>query len=63
MSLFIGGLAFEGQDAAYDTQVKLGVIAGSLISAVLGVALLLVGASPTPRPRADDDGVPPPPSY
>ena len=63
MSLFIGGLAFEGQDAAYDTRVKLGVIAGSLISAVLGVALLLIGASPIPRPRADDDGVPPPPSY
>jgi Na+:H+ antiporter, NhaA family len=40
MSLFIGGLAFAGQDAAYETQVKLGVLGGSLIAGVLGVALL-----------------------
>ncbi len=44
MSLFIGGLAFEGQ-AGYETEVKIGVIGGSLIAAVVGVALLLV------RPR------------
>ena len=38
MSLFIGGLAFadEGRQAA----VKLGVLAGSLLSALAGVALL-----------------------
>ena len=36
MSLFIGGLAFEGQDAAFEQHVKLGVLAGSLVSAVLG---------------------------
>ncbi len=41
MSLFIGGLAFAGHDAGYDTQVKLGVIGGSLIAGLLGVALLL----------------------
>jgi Na+:H+ antiporter, NhaA family len=41
MSLFIGSLAFEGQDAAYDTQVKLGVLGGSLLAALLGSALLL----------------------
>jgi Na+:H+ antiporter, NhaA family len=40
MSLFIGGLAFEGQAAAYETQVKLGVLCGSLVAAVLGSALL-----------------------
>jgi len=40
MSLFIGGLAFEGRDAAYETQVKLGVLTGSLIAALAGVALL-----------------------
>jgi NhaA family Na+:H+ antiporter len=44
MSLFIGTLAFEGQAAAFETQLKLGVLAGSLISAVAGVALLLVAA-------------------
>jgi NhaA family Na+:H+ antiporter len=43
MSLFIGGLAFDGQDPRYEVQVKLGVLAGSLVSALLGVALLLAG--------------------
>ncbi len=41
MSLFIGGLAFAGQDPAYDTQVKLGVLGGSLISGALGTLILL----------------------
>lgn len=41
MSLFIGGLAFAGQDPAYETQVKLGVLGGSLIAGLLGSALLL----------------------
>ena len=39
MSLFIGGLAFAGDAGAID-QVKIGVLAGSLLSALLGVALL-----------------------
>ncbi len=39
MSLFIGGLAFVGDAAAID-QVKIGVLAGSALSAVLGAALL-----------------------
>jgi len=42
MSLFIGNLAFE-DPTAFD-QVRVGVLAGSLVSAVLAVALLL--ASP-----------------
>jgi NhaA family Na+:H+ antiporter len=46
MSLFIGGLAFVGQDPAYETQVKLGVLGGSLIAGLIGVALLL-SAAPT----------------
>ena len=41
MSLFIGSLAFEGMDPRYETQVKLGVLGGSLIAAACGVALLL----------------------
>jgi NhaA family Na+:H+ antiporter len=45
MSLFIGGLAFAGQDPGYETQVKIGVLGGSLISGLLGVALLLGGRS------------------
>ena len=60
MSLFIGGLAFEGAGAAFETQVKLGVIGGSLISAVAGVGLLLAGGSSSRRPRRADasDGHP-----
>jgi Na+:H+ antiporter, NhaA family len=41
MSLFIGALAFEGQGADYPTQVKLGVLCGSLLSALLGSVVLL----------------------
>jgi Na+:H+ antiporter, NhaA family len=40
MSLFIGGLAFEGQGPQWETQVKLGVLAGSLIAAALGSVVL-----------------------
>ena len=43
MSLFIGGLAFTDQGAGYEMQVKLGVLGGSAIAGVLGVALLLGG--------------------
>lgn len=41
MSLFIGALAFQGQGGDYDTQVKLGVLGGSLLSGLLGTAMLL----------------------
>ncbi len=41
MSLFIGALAFEGQAAAYATQVKLGVLVGSVVAGVLGSVLLM----------------------
>lgn len=45
MSLFIGGLAFEGQGAAFDTQLKLGVLGGSVLAALLGVTLMLKSAT------------------
>jgi NhaA family Na+:H+ antiporter len=38
MSLFIGGLAFD--DAAHGVQVRIGVLAGSILAAVVGAALL-----------------------
>ena len=50
MSLFIGGLAFAGQDPIYGTEVKLGVLGGSLIAGVLGSMLLLLRAG---RPLAE----------
>ncbi|WP_374943679.1 Na+/H+ antiporter NhaA [Sphingomonas sp.] len=40
MSLFIGGLAFPGDPALAD-EVKVGVLAGSLLSAIAGVLVLL----------------------
>ena len=46
MSLFIGSLAFESESAAYLVQVKLGVLVGSLFSAVLG-SILIARAQPS----------------
>ena len=46
MSLFIGGLAFEGQGAGYETQLKIGVLGGSLLAGVLGSLMLLRGGKP-----------------
>ena len=45
MSLFIGGLAFA--DPQHETAVKLGVLAGSALSGLVGAAILLLA-----RPRA-----------
>ncbi|MEJ2374362.1 MAG: Na+/H+ antiporter NhaA [Pseudolabrys sp.] len=45
MSLFIGSLAFEGLDPGYETLLKLGVLAGSLISGILGTLILWRGSS------------------
>ena len=45
MSLFIGNLAFVDPDRI--ETVKLGVITGSLISGVLGYAVLRLASSPS----------------
>jgi len=42
MSLFIGTLAFEGLPAEYLTQVKLGVLLGSIFSALLAAGILMM---------------------
>ena len=42
MSLFIGGLAFDGLDAVYESKLKIGVLAGSIIAALAGSAILVV---------------------
>jgi NhaA family Na+:H+ antiporter len=41
ISLFFGSLAFDGADPSLASQVKIGVIMGSLICATLAVLLLL----------------------
>ena len=45
MSLFIGALAFEGLDPSYETQLKFGVLAGSLIAGTLGTLVLWRGSA------------------
>jgi NhaA family Na+:H+ antiporter len=47
MSLFIGTLAFG--DPAHHAQVRLGVLAGSLLSAVVGYAALRLAPRPSTR--------------
>jgi NhaA family Na+:H+ antiporter len=49
MSLFIGTLAFTLAAAPYETQVKLGVLLGSLLSAVLATVLFLTSPANTQR--------------
>ena len=41
MSLFIGGLAFDGLGTAFEAKLKLGVLAGSLVAGLLGAAILI----------------------
>jgi NhaA family Na+:H+ antiporter len=45
MSFYLGGLAFGHDAALAQTQVRLGVIAGSLASAIAGAALLWLARS------------------
>jgi Na+:H+ antiporter, NhaA family len=42
MSLFIGGLAFDPNDALAQTEVRMGVIAGSVLSTLVGMAVLRI---------------------
>jgi NhaA family Na+:H+ antiporter len=54
MSLFMGGLAFAGDGPLAQTELTLGVIAGSLISAGAGMALLSMAAHRRRLSRADE---------
>lgn len=49
MSLFIGGLAFPGNELLVD-EVKIGVLAGSLVSALAGFLVLRFSSTLTNRP-------------
>ena len=46
MSLFIGGLAFQGLSPNYVTELKIGVLGGSLIAGVLGTLVLTLAGKP-----------------
>ena len=54
MSLFIGSLAFEVAD--FEAPIRLGVITGSIISAVTAYLLLIIG--PVPRVEEHDQTAP-----
>ena len=49
MSLFIGALAFQGLDPDFETRVKLGVLAGSLLSGTIGALILWQRPQPVSR--------------
>ncbi|MGH8686185.1 MAG: Na+/H+ antiporter NhaA [Burkholderiales bacterium] len=49
MSLFIAGLAFEGLGPEYQKLAQLGILSGSLVSAVAGYALLRAVLPARPR--------------
>lgn len=51
MSLFIGGLAFEGS-AHLSTDVRVGVFTGSLLSAAIGLSILMNAKSAAAAPAA-----------
>ncbi len=56
MSLFIGSLAFEGADPAYLSSVKIGVLMGSILSAVAGAFFIsreVSVATPGKRPVSE----------
>jgi NhaA family Na+:H+ antiporter len=54
MSLFIGALAFPGDEALVD-QAKIGTLAGSLLSALAGYALLRFGLLSAPIEDDEED--------
>ena len=41
MRLVIGGLAFQGQGAVFETQLKIGVLGGSLLAGSVGSLMLV----------------------
>ena len=52
MSLFIGGLAFEGVDK--QAAIRLGVLMGSVVAAVIGYCLLRYGPSAEEPPQEEE---------
>jgi NhaA family Na+:H+ antiporter len=53
MSLFIASLAFETGDAALVVTDRLGILVGSLVSAVVGYLVLRVVLPPGPASVSD----------
>lgn len=54
MSLFIGALAFPGYATDLQTEVKLGVLGGSVLSALAGAAVLALAGRARTSPETDE---------
>ena len=54
MSLFIGSLAFEGAGPKFQSEIRLGVILGSLLSTAAGMAVLRACSARRQRRRQED---------
>jgi NhaA family Na+:H+ antiporter len=54
MSLFIGGLAFPASDPVAQGEIRLGVILGTIVSILGGMAVLRVAAARRERRRMED---------
>ena len=57
MSLFIGGLSFV--DPLLMNEVRVGVLAGSILSAIVGFTALRFAPLPLPKHRSEDTVLPP----
>lgn len=57
MSLFIGALAFDPDNAAAQSAAKVGVIGGSLLSAILGMVVLAWSQRRRDRREGQDSGL------
>jgi len=56
MSLFIGSLAFEDVEQAYATDVRVGILAGSLVSALAGYLVLRRALATRRGEKSTDQG-------
>jgi NhaA family Na+:H+ antiporter len=55
VSLFIAGLSFPGEELM-TAEAQIGILVGSLVSAILGVSFLLLGGAPKEQEGSNESG-------
>jgi NhaA family Na+:H+ antiporter len=55
VSLFIAGLSFPGEELM-TAEAQIGILVGSLVSAILGVSFLLLGGAPEEQEGSNESG-------